>query len=71
MAAVICNDDLCVRPTDTGRAYLNVVRERQPFQRAKLYFLVGDELYQDPERLAHLIQITADELPTPKGKRKR
>ncbi len=68
MVALICDDQLYVKPTAAGRAFLGDCREGQPYPRAKLHFLIPAERWDDPEWLTELIRLTAAELPPPKTK---
>ena len=68
MVAVICDDQLFVKPTSAGRAFLGTVQETPPFQGAKPYFLISGEQWDDSEWLSELIRLTSVELPLPKKK---
>jgi len=68
MVAVICDDQLFVKPTSAGRAFLGTVQETPPFQGAKPYFLISGEQWDNSEWLSELIQLTSAELPLPKKK---
>jgi len=67
VTALICDDQLFLKPTPEGRAYLGAVQEAPPYPGAKKHFLLTEEL-DDPDRLAELFQITARALPEPKPK---
>jgi TfoX/Sxy family transcriptional regulator of competence genes len=67
VVALICDDQLFVKPTENGRSYIGDVYEAPPYPGAKLYFLIEDA-YEDPEWISGLIRITASELPIPKPK---
>jgi TfoX/Sxy family transcriptional regulator of competence genes len=69
VTALVCDDQLFVKPTAEGRAHLGNVREAAPYPGAKKHFLLTDEL-DDPERLAELFKITALALPEPRPKRR-
>jgi TfoX/Sxy family transcriptional regulator of competence genes len=69
MIAVICDDRLFVRPTNAGRAYMDEVREEQPFPGAKLYFVVPEERWDDADWMAGLMRATTPEVPLPKVKK--
>jgi len=70
MVAVIVDDNLFVKPTAAGRAFLGEVEEVSPFEGAKPYFFISGELWDDGERLGELIRLTTMELPLPKKKAK-
>ena len=67
--ALICDDQLFVKPTQAGRDYLGEVTEGLPFPKANPYFLIDGDLWDDADWLAGLVQVTAAELPLPKPKK--
>jgi TfoX/Sxy family transcriptional regulator of competence genes len=68
--AVVCDDDLFVKPTPGGRKFFPDVVERPPFARAKPWLLVPGERWEEAQWLARLFVITARELQgVQKGKR--
>jgi TfoX/Sxy family transcriptional regulator of competence genes len=69
MVAVICDDQLLVKPTAGGRAYCGPIDEVAPYPGAKPYLLVDGERLEDRAWLSELIRITTFELPTPKPKK--
>lgn len=59
---LICDDQLFIKPTDAGRAFLgNDLVEAPAYPGAKPSFRI-DELLEDPDRLTELVRITVDEL---------
>jgi len=70
VVALVCDDQLFVKPTKTGREFIENVVEAPPYPGAKLYFLIEDKC-ENREWLSHLIKITANELPEPKPKTKK
>jgi TfoX/Sxy family transcriptional regulator of competence genes len=70
LVALVCDDQLFVKPTDGGRSLIGKVVEAPPYPGAKLSFLVEDK-FEDKEWISDLIRITAKELPAPKPKRKK
>jgi TfoX/Sxy family transcriptional regulator of competence genes len=68
VVAFICDNQLFVKPTETGREFIGDVVEAPPYPGAKMYFLVEDQL-DDREWLANLIRITSLEVPVPKPKK--
>ena len=70
IVALFCDNQLFVKPTDGGRAFLGQVVEAPPYPGAKPYFLITDEL-DDRERLGELVRLTARELPPPKPKKRK
>jgi TfoX/Sxy family transcriptional regulator of competence genes len=69
MVALICDNQLFVKPTAGGRALLKNVTEAPPYKSAKNYFLIDEQL-EDAELMAALFEATARELPIPKPKKK-
>ena len=67
VVALVCDNQLFVKPTAGGRAFLGSVNEAPPYPGASMYFLV-DEALESPPEVAQLIRITARELPVPKAK---
>ncbi|NNJ11422.1 TfoX/Sxy family protein [Chloroflexales bacterium ZM16-3] len=70
VVALVCDNQLFVKRTDGGRAFIGDVVEAPPYPGAKLSFLIEDNL-EDKEWMSHLIRVTANELPVPKPKKKR
>jgi len=69
IVALICDDQLFVKQTDSGRAFIGDVVEASPYPGAKLSFLIEDK-FEDKDWFSNLIRITAKELPVPKPKKK-
>ena len=69
VVALICDDQLFVKPTDAGRSFIGGVVEAPPYTGAKLSFLIEDKI-EDGEWLSELITLTEKELPKPKPKPK-
>lgn len=71
VVALVCDNQLFVKPTEGGRAYIGDARvEAPPYPGAKMYFLMEDAL-DDREWISGLIRITAQMLPLPKEKRSK
>ena len=70
VVALICDNQLFVKPTAAGRNYIGMVVEAPPYPGAKNSFLIQDEI-EDAEWLTELLVITERELPAPKPKKKR
>lgn len=67
--AFICDDQLFVKPTEAGRAYLGDEIELAPaYPGSKDYFLITGDRCEDRDWLGALIRTTADALPAPKPK---
>lgn len=70
VVALICDDQLFVKPTDAGRAFIGGVVEAPAYPGAKLSFMIEDKI-EDTDWLTQLITITERALPPPKPKRKK
>jgi TfoX/Sxy family transcriptional regulator of competence genes len=70
VVALVCDNQLFVKPTEGGRAYIGTISEAAPYPGAKLHFLIEDA-FEDRDWISGLIRITAQELPIPKQKRKK
>jgi TfoX/Sxy family transcriptional regulator of competence genes len=69
IVALICNNQLFVKPTENGRTFIGIVNEASPYPGAKPCFLIQDKI-DDKEWICELIRKTAEELPVPKRKTK-
>jgi len=67
--ALVCDDQLFIKPTAAGQSFLGDPTLAPPYTGAKPYFLI-DSL-DDPDFLANLARLTAAELPLPKPKKPR
>nr|WP_295887754.1 TfoX/Sxy family protein [uncultured Devosia sp.] len=67
--AFICDDQLFIKPTAAGRAYLGEVTEAEAYPGSKMYFLVDGDRWDDADWLAGLVKTTANDLPAPKPKK--
>ncbi len=70
VVALICDDQLFVKPTVAGRSFIGEVVEAPPYEGARNSFLVGEQI-EDSDWLTQLITLTAAELPTPKPRKKK
>jgi DNA transformation protein and related proteins len=70
MVALICDDRLFVKPTAAGRQFIGEPVEASPYPQAKPCFLISGDRWDDREWLCELIQLTSQELPLPKEKKK-
>ena len=73
VVALICDNQLFVKPTEAGRSFIGDIVEAPPYPGAKPAFLILEGI-EDREWLTELISLTEGALPPPKpktGKRKR
>ena len=69
VVALICDEQLYVKPTDAGRKILGSVIEGQPYPGAKPYFLIDGGQIEDRKLLISLIEATSATLPVPKRRK--
>lgn len=69
VVALVCDDQLFVKPTDRGKEIVGEGNEAPPYPGAKPYLLISEEHWDDHEWLTNLIALTADALPLPKPKK--
>lgn len=67
MVAMVCDDQLFVKPTEAGRALLGTPEEGAPYPGAKPHFLLNEHL-DDRALLASVFLATETALPLPKPK---
>lgn len=68
VVALVCDNQLFVKQTKAGKAFIGEVTEAPPYKGAKPSFLIEDR-FEDKEWLCELISKTEAELPKPKKKR--
>jgi TfoX/Sxy family transcriptional regulator of competence genes len=69
VVALVCDNQLFVKPTAGGRAHVGAPVEAPPYPGAKPYLWIEDA-FEDRAWIGALIRITAKELPAPKPQRK-
>ncbi|EXJ13937.1 TfoX/Sxy family protein [Imhoffiella purpurea] len=70
VVALVCDNQLYLKPTAAGRTILETPREAPPYPGAKPHFMVT-ELIDDADALAELVAATGRELPEPKPRKPR
>ncbi|TAA25849.1 TfoX/Sxy family protein [Pseudoxanthomonas winnipegensis] len=70
VVALVCDNQVFLKPTAPGRGLLHEVIEQPPYPGAKPHFLLADAL-EDTDALQRLLRATADALPLPKPKSKQ
>jgi TfoX/Sxy family transcriptional regulator of competence genes len=70
VVALICDNQLFVKPTEAGRGFIGDVVEAPPYPSAKPSFLIEDQ-FEDKEWLSELIRLTEKELPPPRKKKSK
>jgi DNA transformation protein and related proteins len=66
VVALVCDDQLFVKPTKAGKAFITDYTEEPPYHGAKPYLLISGDVWDDNEWLTELIKLTASERPLPK-----
>ena len=69
VTALVCDNQLFVKPTEGGGSFIGEVIEAPPYPGAKMHFLIEGGL-ENREWISDLVRITARELPEPKPKKK-
>lgn len=69
MIGSVCDDQLFVKPTASGRVHAEPVSDAPPYPGAKLHMLIEADRWDDAEWLGELLRITAAELPAPRPRK--
>jgi DNA transformation protein and related proteins len=71
ITALVCDDNLFLKPTNAARVYLGAdLEEAPPYPGAKPYLHISGEKWDNGEWLSGLIIASLPELPEPKPKKK-
>ncbi len=65
---LICDNRLFIKPTVAGRAFIGNVEEAPPYEGAKNYFLIEEQI-EDRNWLCELVMLTVKDLPEPRPKK--
>jgi TfoX/Sxy family transcriptional regulator of competence genes len=71
VVALVCDNQLFVKPTDRGTTIVGKENTAPPYPGAKPYLLISEDYWDDREWMSTLIAETADVLPLPKPKKKK
>ena len=71
MVALVCDDELFVKPTTAGREFVGECIEKAPYPGAKPCLLIKAEKWDEREWLSELIRVSAEHLPASKPKAAR
>ena len=69
VVALVCDNQLFVKPTKAGRSFIGNVVEAPPYPGAKPSFLIEEQL-EDKDWISSLVRLTEKELSKPKPKKK-
>ena len=67
VVALVCDDQLFLKPTPEGQRHLGSVLEAPPYPGAKNHYLLSSEI-DDPDQLSAVLRVTARALPEPRPK---
>lgn len=70
VVALICDNQLFIKPSIAGREFIGNVVEQPPYKGAKPSFLIEDQI-ENKEWLSELVRLTEMELPEPKKKKSK
>ena len=70
VVALVCDDQLFLKVTPGGRAFIGAPVEAPPYPGARPAFLIEDHI-DDRDWMTALVEVTARELPAPKPRRPR
>ena len=70
MFALVCDNKLFIKPTSSGREYIDDVIEEAPYSGAKPCFLIEKKI-EYSSWLRKLVEVTVKELTEPKPKKKQ
>jgi len=71
MVALVCDDQLFVKQTPAGKAFLGDCPEKPPYPGATPCFLISGEKWDERAWLSHVIKVSAAQAPAPKKKQPR
>jgi len=70
VVALICDNQLFVKPTKAGKSFIGSVVEAPAYPGAKPSFLIEEQI-EDADWISNLVRLTERELPEPKPKKRR
>lgn len=70
IVVLICDNQVFIKPTESGREFIGDVVEAFPYPGSKPNFLIEDG-FEEREWFSELVRISAKELPVPKPKKKK
>lgn len=71
MLGSVCDDQLFVKPTASGRVHAEPVSDAPPYPGAKPKMLIVADRWDYAEWLGELLRVTAAELPAPKPRKRK
>ena len=70
VVGLICDNQLFIKPTEAGRAFIGDVVEAPAYEGAKMSFLIEAGV-EDRQWLTELVALTEEALPAPKKKNRK
>ena len=70
VVALICDDQLFIKPTKAGETFIGKPVMAPPYPGAKPSFLIEEQI-EDKEWLCDLVKLTEKEIPMPKQKKSK
>lgn len=67
--AMLCDDQLFVKPTEAGKAFIKDPEYAPPYPGAKQYFLIPEDNWEDSFWLCELFRLTEPEVKAPVKKK--
>lgn len=71
MLGSVCDDQLFVKPTASGRVHAEPVSDAPPYPGTKPKMLIVADRWDYAEWLGELLRVTAAELPAPKPRKRK
>lgn len=71
LVALVCDDQLYIKPTISGRSFIGNCVEAPAYKGAKPSLLISGDQIEDAQWLSRLVGISAAELPQPKKNQRR
>ncbi len=69
LVALVCDDQLYIKPTPSGRGFIGKCKEAPPYKGAKPSLLISGDQIEDADWLSKLVRISTAELPQAKKKK--
>lgn len=63
VVALVCDDRLFVKQTHAGKEFIGTYEEAAPYPKAKPYFVIDEEKWNESEWLSRLIKLSAEQIP--------
>lgn len=71
VVAMLCDEQLFIKPTEAGLAFLKDPEYAPPYPGAKEYFLIPEDEWEDSDQLCELIRLSEPEIKAPVKRKPR